>query len=447
VLQALAGDLREYVDSLIDRGEAHVVEREVDPRFELAAVIARCQKESGRAIVFRKVRGSRFPVVANVYGSFDRLAEMLGTERRFINQKWTEAVGSLTSVRTDYIDTVSRPSNLETGTLDDLPRLTYRERDAAPYITAGVFLAHDPDTGVPNLSFARCMMLGDNRKMHCCIDSPHDLANFHARAEARNEALPVAILVGAPPPVFLAATASLPIEQDELALAASINGGKIAVWTSERTGLPVPANSEIVIEATIRPGQRAEDGPFGEFLGYYCGVNTNAYVLDVQSVSWRRHAYYQALLCGSSEDLTALSLSWGGRIFSELSSTLPGILDVCIHPTLYASIVKIDRQSDSHAREVIDRVFRINPAYNRMCIVVDRDIDIHDLSSVWWSFLTRGDLHSRVHLFPDLPGVPNANYQFAGYLGIDATTQPGLTLVRATTPNEEEIRLENYLAS
>jgi 4-hydroxybenzoate decarboxylase len=444
VTSANIGDFRLYFASLLERGEVNIVEREVDPHFEVAAVIARAQKESDRPILFRNVKGAKFPVVANLYGSFSRMAEMLSADKENLQQRWMELLGSLPTGRLDYINEVPVPVDLQAGTLNDLPQIKYREKDVAPYITAGVFLALDPESGIPNLSFARCMMLGDDRKMHCCIDPPHDLAKYQAKAEAKGEALPVAILIGAPPPVFLAATASLPIEQDELGLAALIAGGRIDMRPCECLKMMVPVESEIVIEATIRPGERAEDGPFGEFLGYYCGVNSNAYILDVLNVSWRQEAFYHALLCGSREDLTALSLSWGGRIFRELVETLPGILDVRINPTLYASIVKIDKQSDTHAREVIDTVFRVNPAYNRMCIVVDKDIDIDDLASVWWSFLTRGDLHSRVHVLSGLPGVQNANYQFSGYLGIDATTQPGLTLVRATTPGEEDIRLSDY---
>ncbi|HIE82395.1 MAG TPA: UbiD family decarboxylase, partial [Dehalococcoidia bacterium] len=107
--------------------------------------------------------------------------------------------------------------------------------------------------------------------------------------------------------------------------------------------LLVPSGTEIIIEATIRPNERAEDGPFGEFLGYYCDVNTGAFVLDIKNVSWHDGAYYHGLLCGSREDLTALAVSWGNRIYRGLIDKLPGILDVTINPTLFGSIIKIDK--------------------------------------------------------------------------------------------------------
>ena len=437
-------DFRNYVDALVARNEVHLVEREVDPRYELAAVVARSQKQSDWPILFRNVRGSSFPVVANVYGSFSRMAELVNAGDKGLNERWREIIDTLLAHSCDYIKEVPVPADLQAGSLNDLPGITWREKDAAPYITAGVFLARDPETGIPNLSFSRCMMLGDDSKMHCCIDSPHDLAKYQAKAEAGGEALEVAVLIGAPPPVFLAAVTALPIDADEMQLAAHIAGGQIEMCPCEHIGLLVPAATEIVIEGTIRPSVRVEDGPFGEFLGYYCETNKGAYVLDVLNVNRRRDAYYHGLLCGAREDLTSLAVSWGGRIYRGLVTELPGILDVTINPTMYGSIVRIDKQYDDHPREVIDAVFRLSPAYNRMCIVVDRDIDIHDLGSVWWSFLTRGNLDTRTHVFSGLPGMENSNYLINGYIGIDATMETGRDLVRASTPGEEEIDLKRY---
>lgn len=437
-------DIHEYISLMLERGEMHVVEKEIDPEFELAAVVSRSQKQSDKAILFKNVKGTKFPVVANVYGSFSRMAEMVGTGEEGLHERWRSIFEGFSRASDEYINIVSAPDDMQSGKLSELPHITWREKDAAPYITAGVFLANDPETGTPNLSFSRCMMLGDDKKMHCCIDAPHDLAKYQALAEAKGEALEVAILIGAPPPVFLAAVASLALDQDELQLAAHIAGGQLEMYECEHIDLLVPAATEIVIEASIRPNERVEDGPFGEFLGYYCEVNRDAYVLDVYNVSWRKNAYYHGLLCGSREDLTALAVSWGGRIYRGLVDELPGILDVTINPILFGSIVKIDKQSDQHPHEVIEAVFKLNPLYNRMCIVVDRDIDIHDLESVWWSFLTRGNMDSRSHVFSDLAGVKNTNYEFNGYLGIDATMPFGKALNTATTPGEHEINLDDY---
>lgn len=442
-IKPVSRDFRDYVAMLKERKALHVVDREVDPFHELAAVVSASQKQSDLPILFNNVRGTGFPVIANVYGSFTRMAELIDADGE-LHSGWKKIFETLPVHSYDYVNEVPVPDDLQEGRIGDLPHITWREKDVGPYITAGVFLANAPDTGIPNLSFARCMLLGDDTKMHICLDAPHDLAKYQTIAEERGEALEVAILIGAPPPVFLAAVASLPMDQDELHLAAHIAGGSLDMYPCRNLDLLVPAGTEIVIEATIRPNERTEEGPFGEFLGYYCDVNKDAYILDIKNVSWRKDACYHGLLCGSREDLTALAVSWGNRIYRDLVNRLPGILDVTIDPALYCSIVRIEKQSEDHPRQVIDAVFRLNAAYHRMCIVVDKDIDIQDLKTVWWSFLTRGNLDNRTHLFPELPGVENSNYLIKGYLGIDATMETDWKLVRSSTPGERGIDLEHY---
>jgi len=439
------GDVREYVDSLLAQGEVSVVEREVDPRFELAAVISRSQKESDRPILFKNVKGTGMSVIANLYGSVPRLANLLQVDESSINARWNALIDTMHECPEDYVTEVSPPSDLRNTKLTELPCIVYREKDAGPYITAGVFLAKDPETGVPNLSFSRCLILGQDDEMVCCIDPPHDLARYQEKAEKRGEALEVAILIGAPPAVFLAAAASLPTEHDELKLAAHINGGSLDMRRCETLSLLVPNATEVVIEASIRPGERSSDGPFGEYLGYYCEVNEAAYVLDVHHVGSRDNALYHGLLCGSREDLTVLSVGLGGPIYQKLTAEISGVMDMTISPTLFSSIVKIDKQYDEHAKDVIETVFRINPLHNRMCIVVDSDIDIHDLKSVWWAFLTRGDLDSRTHLTSKMLDVEQSSSEFSGYLGIDATMPLDSTLARATTPGEDSLNLNEYI--
>jgi 4-hydroxybenzoate decarboxylase len=439
--------MRDYVEKLIARGEMRIVDREVDPRFELAAVISRSQKESPDPILFRRVRGSQFPVVANLYGSIERLCEIIGAQSSEFNAKWNAILDSVGPSRTSYAKEVPAPANLKSGKLRDLPHIVYRERDAGPYLTSGVFLARDPDTGVPNLSFARCQLLGDDTKMYCCIDPPHDLASYQARAEARNQALDVAILIGAPPPVFLSACASVPITADELQIAYAIQGRNLEMRRCRHLDLLVPADTEIVIEGRLRPNERVSEGPFGEYMGYYCEVNTQGYIVDVLDVSWLEGAYFHALLCGSREDLGALQVAFATRTYRTLVAELPGILDVTCSPMLYSTIVKIDKQYEGHAQHVLLKVFGANPNYNLMCIVVDKDVNIHDLSEVWWAFLTRGRLDERTMVIPDVPGPERrADSIVCGRLGIDATMPLDRKhqFERARTPGEEQIDLASY---
>jgi 4-hydroxybenzoate decarboxylase len=430
---------------LIERGEFRIVDREVDGRFELASVVARSQAESARPILFRKVRGSTLPVVCNVFGSAERMCELIGAENGRLCQRWAAIMKSVDTMQGDYVRLVTPPP-LVRGSIADLPHITWREKDAGPYITAGVFLAKHPDTGIPNLSFCRTMMSSDS-KLVCCIDAPHDLAQYQACAEARSQALEVAILIAPPPAVFIAACASVPIDVDELKIASAIEGRPLEMRACDSIALDVPRDTQIVIEGRIRPGVREPEGPFGEYLGYYGPRQENGYVIDVQAVSWQPDAVFHGLLCGSSEDLTALDIAFATRTYTALASSMPGILDVTCNPMLYCSVVKIDKTYEGQAQHVILKTFAANPNYNFACIVVDRDIDIRNLREVLSAFLTRGRIDKRVMVIPDVPGwdrspVPN----YAGRLGIDATMPLGkeVEFEKARTPGAEGIRLADY---
>ena len=439
--------MRDYLSRLIERGDMHIVEREVDPKFELGAVVSKSQKKSDWPILFRNVKGSAFPVVSNLYGSHARLCEMIGAAPGEFNPTWKDIMEGLSARTGDYCNSVSTPDDLQQGKISDLPHIVYRGKDSGPYITAGVVLAKDPETGIPNLSFARCEMLGKDDELHACIDLPHDLSKYQAKAEAAGKPLDVAILIGAPPPVFIAACASVPIDVDELAIAARINGGSLEMYRCGSVDLQVPVDTEIVIQAQIRPGVRTQDGPFGEFMGYYCEVNTNAYVLDVLNVSWRAGATFHGLLTGSPEDLTMLAATWGNRTYRALVAELPGILDVTINPMLYSTVVKIDKQYDGHPQHVMLKVFGANPYYNHMCIVVDADIDIYNLNEVWWAFLTRGRLDERTMVLADIDGADYATSAISGgRLGIDATMALGSEkkFERPISPGEDELDLSDY---
>src|SRR5262249_35963062 len=155
-----------------------------------------------------------------------------------------------------------------------------------------------------------------------------------AKAEAKGAPLDIAILIAPPPEVFIAACASVPIEVDELRIAAAIQDRPLEMRRCEVVDLEVPAETQIVIEGRIGPNERQPEGPFGEYLGYYGPRQENGYVIDVKAVRWRPDAYFHGLLCGTPEDLTCLDIAFATRTYMALASSMPGILDVTCNPML-----------------------------------------------------------------------------------------------------------------
>lgn len=438
--------MRHYLSRLRARGELLTVTREVDPRHEVAAVARRLQLETSKPVLFENVRGSRLPVLLNLYSDHQRLREIIrcGPGETFCARLDREI--ELAAAQDEHIEHVPPPADWVTGKLSDLPLLTYHERDGAPYITAGVFLAKDPDSGRANLSFHRAMFLSDD-ELRIRLGSSHDLARFQARAEANGEALEAAIIVGAAPEIFMSACVSLPPDGDEMKLAAAMRGGPIAMRRAHTIDLDVPMAAEIVIEGRILPNVRRPEGPFGEFMGYYVEVGDN-HVFEVTHVGWREGAVFQGLICGSHEDLRPLEAATAARIYRAVSSQVRGVLDVSCQPTVMNTIIKIDKQYDGHAQHALLAALGSHLDYNKLVIVVDKDIDIYNLDEVIWAFLTRGRADTRTMVIENVPGFyrdPHKDHW--GRLAIDATRPWGreAEFERKSIPGVDTLVLDDYL--
>jgi len=436
--------VREYLQQLEASGQVARVQREVSPRHELAAVTWASQRQDERVVRFERVSGTHMPVVTNLYGSHARLCALLSARSDEFCRRWWEVVdgpapGIAPTAR-------QRPTDLCTGSLLNLPQITYHGKDAGPYITSAIFLAKEPDTGVPNLSFHRAMVVGPD-ELRIRLGTGHDLTRYQAIAEARNEPLEAVMLIGVEPAVFLAACASPPYEVSELDVAAKLAGRPIDCYPCRHLDLGVPLATEVVIEGRILPKVRRPEGPFGEFMGFYIPTTDN-HVFEVLDVYWREGALFHGLLCGSPDDLRPMEAVTAARIYKHLTNQLRGVIDVCCRPNVMITIIKIRKQYDGHGGHALLAAVGSHLDYNKVCIVVDEDVDIYNLEDVMWAYLTRGRADTRAQVIRDIPGFyrdPNKDHW--GRLLIDATMPWGREsdLQRKLIPGATEIDLSAYL--
>ncbi len=435
--------MRDFFNRLLERGEVAVVDREVNGRHELAAVCQASQKESERALLFKRVGGTRFPVATNVFGSRSRLCGLIGADDGLFCRRWTEMLAEAEG--RDPAPAGTATIDVEDVQLSDLPQITYQARDVGPYITAGIFLAKDPGTGVPNLSIHRAMHVEDE-ELRIRLGTSHDLTQYQLTAEAQGEALEAAILIGAPTSHLMASVASIPRDESEMALADKLKGAEHAMRPCRHIDLDVPAETEFVIEGRILPNVKRPEGPFGEFKGLYVEQENN-HVFEVLGVTARNDAVYHGILCGSPEDMRLLELSVATQIYRHLSTALPGILDVSCVPHVMNTVVKIDQQYEGHAQAVFEEVYGVNADYSKVCIVVDEDVDINDFNDVYWACLTRASAQRDMDIVRDLPGFyrdPHKDHW--GRLSIDATKSWGrqADFERTSVPGADGIDLRDY---
>jgi 4-hydroxybenzoate decarboxylase len=442
--------MRSFIDDLAARDELAVVRRPVDPRHQLAAVTKAVQRAGEQAVLFEAVEGTAMPVVSNLYGSHERLCRLIGAGDRTFCERWIELTDACIASRdADVLEPA--PASVEaefvSGRLSDLPAITYHARDAGPYFTSAIFLAREPDSGVPNLSFHRSMQVSDD-ELRVRLGSTHDLARYQAKAEARGEPLEAALMLSCGPEIFLAACASLPYEASELVMAAKIKGGKIPMRRCKTIDLEVPASVDIVVEGRFLPGVKRPEGPFGEFMGNYVEVGDN-HVFEVSHVSYRPGAVFHALLCGSPEDLRPLEAVTAARVYRHVSAQIPGVIDVCCRPNVMISIIKIRKAYEGHGKHAILAALGSYLDYNKVVIVVDEDVDIYDLDDVMWAYMTRGRADTRAMILNDIPGFyrdPHKDHW--GRLAIDATMSWGREkeFARKTVAGEDAIDLRDWLA-
>ena len=438
--------MRAWVNRLAQSGELLAVEREVDPRFELAAVTQRAQEAGNRPLLFENVRGTGLRVATNLFADAARLRSVVGGADEPFAAAYAKVLDAAEARVEPPAAEVRAPGDLQQGRLTDLPLITYHERDAGPYFTAAMVLALDPDTGVPNLSFHRAMYVNPD-ELRLRLGDSHDLTDYQRRAEKAGQALPVALLIGAPPPVFFAAGTHLPAGINEYALAAELSGAPVEVYPGRHTGLPIPFQTEVVIEGRILPDERRPEGPFGEVLGYYVPEAPN-HVMEVQGVSWRRDALFHSLLCGSREDLALLEAVNAARVYRDLTRRVPGILDVSCAPAFMNTTVQIRPQYDGHARDVMEVVFDSHADYNQLCCVVEEDVDLHDMNAVIHAFITRGRVDARTLVVTGRAGFyRDTQDDFVGRVGLDATRPFGREdeFVLKEVPGLDATRLEDYL--
>ncbi|MCW2307710.1 UbiD family decarboxylase [Rhodobium gokarnense] len=438
--------MREFVAKLQDRGDLLVVDREIDPAHELAAVTHHAQKAWAKAVLFTNVKGTRFPVVSNVYGTRERLAEVIDIKAEDFCRQWSNlsSLGAGT-LREPLVPAGDTGIEYEEVKLSDLPLITYSDRDGGAYFTSAMFIAKDPETGVGNLSYHRSMYISD-AELRCRLAPRHHLTIYHEKAEKMGRPLEAAMLIGPPAHAFLTAAAPLPYDVDELEVAAQLRGTPIAMRKCNHIDLEVPAETEVVIEGRFLPNERRPEGPFGEFMGYYVPVGPNA-VFEVLGVTVRRDALFHSILCGSPEEVLTLELSVSASIYQRLSAALPGIVNVTCQPFVNHAIVQIEPQFEGHARQVMLATIGAEPIWAKQITVVDTDVDIYDMDDVQWAILTRSRPDKDTIIIPDTPSFyRDEQKDHWGRMLIDATKPWGREdeFLRKKLRMADEIRLSDW---
>jgi 2,5-furandicarboxylate decarboxylase 1 len=438
---------RQLLDWLSSRKELCTVNRKVDPKHELTAVMRHMQKGPNKALLFRNVSGSAIPVVTNVFGLRRTVAAALGVEEsnllRSLVAKETRGL-PVERVASAPVQEVVLTSGIDVAR--EVPQVVFSELDAGAYITAGVLIAPHPVTGVYNASWNRAQLVGGD-KLRVRMMPPQHLGRYHAEAEALGRNLPCAVVIGAPPGLMFSAASKVPYEVDELEVAGAWQGKPLRVVRCKTIPVDVPADAEMVIEGEVIRGAREEEGPFGEFTDGYVPVMKN-HVFRVKAITRRRDAIYHAILAGGTEDLNLVGVPVQAEIFKKVSSFVPRIRDIATPGYVFGCVIAIEKQNEDQPKNALLAAMAAY-TWTKFVVIVDDDVDPFDAADVLWAIETRCTPETGVYLIPRIPSYTREDVRdvHRGKVGIDATVplDKKELFARRRFPGEESIRLEDYL--
>src|SRR5438874_842835 len=394
-------NLRSFLDLLRRENDVVTIDAEVDPYLELAEIHRRVIEQDGPALFFKRVKGSCFPVVTNLFGTAKRIDLAFGPKpEQFIKQLVSVAesllppnrselwkhrslvrdflkLGTRTVARAPVTEILKQPARL-----DELPVLTTWQEDGGPFITLPLVYTENPITEKHNLGIYR-MQVYDSQTagLHWQIQKGGGF-HYHA-AEQMNQPLPVTVFLGGPPALIVSAIAPLPEDVPELILASLLSGEKLRI-TKHPVGCAhrLVAEAEFALVGHAPPHERRAEGPFGDHYGYY-SLKHDYPVFHCEAIVHRRDAIYPATVVGKprQEDFFL-----GDYLQSLLSPLFPLVMPSVRHlwsygetgfHSLAAAVVR-----ERYAREALVAGFRIlgegQLALTKFLVLTDSPLDLRD---------------------------------------------------------------------
>ena len=426
-------DLREFLDALERKGDLVTVDDTVDWEYQAVALTRQSSDTDGPALLFRSMRDSEYSCLSGLFGASRRVALALGHDYDYLLRNF----GAL--------EELSLPAELTSGAApcqevviegDDvdvlsLPLLRHFELDGGRYLTAGLQVAHDPQSGVANVSIHRQLPLDRN---HLTVFAPQGrhLRTIIERWHERGQEAPIAVVLGADPVTQIASQARAPYGSDEFAIAGGMRGEPLEMVQCRTVDVRVPANAEIIVEGFVEIGRLEPDGPFGEYPGTYSEAKP-APVMRVTAITHRHGAIYQNTLTGTpmTENHWMMQPSATALAYREALRVTPEIRSVHVTPggtTRHHVVVSMKKRHPAEPRNVMLALLA-GTLGAKMVTVVDEDIDPYDLQQVEWAVNTRVQPDRDVVIVPDLysptldPSAPAA--RTSAKWGVDATAPMG----------------------
>ncbi len=375
--------MREFLKILENEFKVIKIEDEVSTKYEVAKVLREHPKDT---VIFENVKDYNMKIISGICNTRDKIARGISVTVPEITKSIMKATEN--PIPVENIESVKKSFNTQNEPdLGEIPVPTYYKKDGGAYMTAGVVIAKDPETGIRNASIHRMLVSGKNRLGIRIV--PRNLYTYYKKAEEMDKPLEIAIVVGMHPATLLATTTSVPITTDELEVANSFHKGNMKLVECEGVDLEVP-DAEIIMEGKILPHERAPEGPFVDLTDTY-DVVRNEPVIEIDKIHCKENPFYHAIMPAGFEHRLLQGLPQEPRIYNAVLNTVPTVQNVVLTEGgccwLHAA-VSIKKQTQGDGKNVLMAALAAHPSLKH-AIVVDEDIDIFNPEDLEYAIATR----------------------------------------------------------
>lgn len=426
-------DFREYIAALRAKGELIEVNRLIALDLEVGKAMRKSAAHAGPAIIFNK-NGTPYSLVGGVYNSRSKaLIAFQATEDNIFDTILTGLNNPIAPTVVDHAPTHENVISEEDIDLSQLPVPKYSPMDGGSYITAGIVVSADPDTGITDLGNYRFEVI--DKQTLSFLAQPNHRFGIHI-AKARKKGLKtyqVALVIGVDPITAFTCQFQLTDTTKDYDVAGGLRKAPVEIVKCKTIDVMVPSYAEFVLELEIDLTQNVFEGPLGEYTGYYTPGSLKP-IAKVKAMTHRNNPYFQALLTGvpPTENHILKQLPFESSFFNEMRKNFPTLKKVAIPPSGGVSfyiVMGMEPRFDGEARQAILAAMASN-LRPKIVVVVNTDIDVQNPNEVEWAVSFRMQPHQDIILVDKVPAGPldpcildtvPLNARLASSIGIDAT--------------------------
>ncbi|HEU5461186.1 MAG TPA: menaquinone biosynthesis decarboxylase [Nitrososphaeraceae archaeon] len=444
--------LSEYIDTLESVGKLHRVKTEVDTNLEIAEIMRRMMYSGDSpALLFENVKGYDIPVLGNAFGTMDLLKIALNlSDFREIGKRITDLtklkipsnlfdklkmlprLSELGDYAPKYVESGAVTEIIETGkaNLNSLPILKSFPNDAGKFITFGLTITKHPETAIRNIGVYRIQIVNDQKAIMHWQTHKRGAQHYEIMKES-NKPIETAIVIGTDPSTIFSGIAPVPEGMDKFFFSGIVRKRGVKLVKCKTVDLEVPVNSEIVLEGWVDPNEMRIEGPFGDHTGFYTPPEPYP-TFNLTCLMRRKNPIYLTTVVGKP----ILEDAYIGKVIEQSFLPLiqmfqPEVIDFSMPASGWfqgLAIVSIKKRYPGQAKKVMMGLWGMGQlSLTKIFVVVDHDINVHDINEVIWAITTKSDPKRDIIIIDNTPtdtldpASPILN--LGSKMGIDATTK------------------------